>query len=197
MPTTFQLRIRGAIFLMIAAACMLAAMGRATIGLVVAMLAAFVVWARQPSRQVPPGHGLLATYALGWGVMCVHCAEEYLTGFPQQFPRWFGYEWTNGAFLTFNLVWLLIFGAAAFGLARSVPLALLVAWFFALGAGIVNGAGHLLLSLVLRRYFPGLLTAPFCLGFGLLLARQLSRCPIRPPTQRAAKVDPMVALRCE
>ena len=72
-------------------------------------------------------------------------------------------------------------GAAAFGLARSVPLAFLAAWFFALGAGIVNGAGHLLPSLALRRNFPGLLTAPFCLGFGLLLARQLSRCPIRPP----------------
>jgi len=187
MATILQLRILGAIFLLVAATCTLLAMGRATIGLLVAMLAAFLIWAREPSRRIPPGHGLVVTYALAWGVMCLHCAEEYLTGFPQQFPRWFGYEWKNSAFLTFNLVWLLIFGAAAFGLARSVPLALLVAWFFALGAGIVNGVGHLLLSLALNRYFPGLLTAPFCLGFGLLLARQLSRCPILPPTRRGRK----------
>src|SRR6266576_267638 len=52
-------------------------------------------------------------------------------------------------------------------------LAYLVVLFLALAGGVGNGAGHLLLSVTQRGYFPGAATAPLCLLVGITL----SLCP--------------------
>jgi hypothetical protein len=68
--------------------------------------------------------------------------------------------------VTFNMLWLAAFVVAGLGVYRRVQLAYLVVIFLALIGGVGNGAPHLVLSAMYRRYFPGLITAPFCLLMG-------------------------------
>jgi hypothetical protein len=57
--------------------------------------------------------------------------------------------------------------------AHAMQLAYLVVLFLALAGGVGNGAGHLLLSVTQRRYFPGAATAPLCLLVGIALLTRL------------------------
>ena len=66
---------------------------------------------------------------------------------------------------------------AGWALRQRAPLAGLVVLFFAIGGGLGNGVGHLLLVLMQRAYFPGAWTAPLCLFVGGLLLRQLPQPP--------------------
>jgi hypothetical protein len=54
-----------------------------------------------------------------------------------------------------------------------MQLAYLVVLFLALAGGVGNGAGHLLLTLMQDRYFPGTATAPICLLVGIALMMRL------------------------
>ncbi len=40
--------------------------------------------------------------------------------------------------------------------------------------GLLNGTAHLLISIMLGRYFPGTLTAPLSLAVGIALLRRLT-----------------------
>jgi hypothetical protein len=49
----------------------------------------------------------------------------------------------------------------------------LVVLFLAVGGGVLNGAGHPLLSATQGKYFPGAATAPLCLLVGIALLVRL------------------------
>jgi hypothetical protein len=143
-------------------------MGSATVVLSAGLLIAYLLWIaarwnNDPARVLP-----ICLFAIA--VQCLHFMEEYLTGFQRQFPKLIGYEWSDARFVAFNMAWLAVFVLAALGVYKRVPLAYLVVLFLALAGGVGNGAGHLLLSVMQGRYFPGLATAPICLlaGIGLL-----------------------------
>jgi len=130
---------------------------------------------------------ILPLYLLGFAVQLLHFYEEYRAGFQREFPALFGYTWSDQRFLLFNVGWLCMFALAGIGLAYRVRLAYLAVLFFAIGAGIGNGAGHLLLSVVQGRYFPGAWTAGPLLSVGILLLRKLlqQHAEIRSGTQAA------------
>jgi hypothetical protein len=71
------------------------------------------------------------------------------------------------------MLWLAAFVLAALGVYRRVQLAYLIVIFLALIGGVGNGISHLVLSAMYRRYFPGLITAPFCLLLGITLLTRL------------------------
>ena len=116
---------------------------------------------------------MLPIYLLAIAVQCLHFMEEYLTGFQHRFPRLFGADWSDAHFVTFNMLWLAAFVLAGLGVYRRVQLAYLIVLFLALIGGVGNGASHLVLSATSRGYFPGLITAPFCLLVGVLLINRL------------------------
>jgi hypothetical protein len=102
-----------------------------------------------------------------------HFAEELATGFHQRFPPVLGLApWPPGFFLCFNLVWLAVWAASAWGLAARRRAALFPLWFLAV-AGVANGVAHPLLSIRAGGYFPGLVTSPLVGIAGVLLFRQL------------------------
>ena len=164
-------RSMGALVAALGIAVNVAVMGPATTLLSLALVAAYYLWVA--ARWSPVGPRLLPLYLLGITVQCVHFYEEYQSGFQREFPGLLGYQWTDARFVTFNLLWLATFVVAAFGLSRNSRLAYLIVFFFALGGGVGNGLGHLMLSVVQRRYFPGLLTAPLCLLIGVALLVRL------------------------
>lgn len=148
-------------------------LGRATVGLSLALIAAYALWFREDWGH--RGKQIFPLYLACIALYIAHFIEEYLTGFYRAFPGLFGNEWSAHRFLIFNLVWLAVFALGAAGVYAERPLAYLIVAFFALGGGILNGAAHLALSLFQWRYFPGTITAPLMLAAGVLLFSRLRR----------------------
>ena len=162
-----------AVVLVIQAFTMGAAVGLLGIGLIVAYgLWGYSRWSADPKAILP-------VYLSGIAVQCLHLCEEYLTGFQREFPALIGRQWTDAIFIAFNLGWLSAFIFAAVGVYRGIAVAYVIVFFYAVAGGIGNGAGHLLLCLARRSYFPGALTAPLNLVIGVILLRRLFERRIR------------------
>jgi hypothetical protein len=173
-----QLTARAVTGLVVAIACMLmlATMGRAVAFLAMALALSFALWLVRP--EVPPVSRVLPTYSAAVLAQCAHLTEEYRTGFYRLFPPILGSDiWSANQFLIFNMVWLAVFVFAGIGLARGWRPAAVVAFFLALGGGIGNGLGHLVLVVRAGGYFPGAYTAPLVFLAGSMLAFQLLRRP--------------------
>jgi hypothetical protein len=146
-------------------------MGPAIIFLSGGLVVSYGVWIT--ARWKNDAAAVLPVYLLAIAVQCLHFTEEYVTGFQHQFPELFGIHWSDARFVTFNMLWLAAFVLAGLGVYRRVPLAYLVVLFLALIGGVGNGVSHLILSAMSRGYFPGLITAPFCLLMGIILLRRI------------------------
>lgn len=150
-------------------------MGPAVILLSLGLVVSYALWAFLRWTEV--SRSALPIYFLGIVLLCVHSAEEFFAGFHREFPRRFGYQWSDVTFVGFNVAWISLFLLAGLGAYRGVRLAYLLVLFFALGAGILNGLGHLGATLAQGRYFPGTFTAPLLLLVGLVLLARLFRSP--------------------
>jgi hypothetical protein len=146
-------------------------MGPAIVLLSGGLVVTYGIWVA--ARWQNDAAAVLPVYLLAIAVQCLHFTEEYITGFQHQFPRLFEDDWSDGRFVTFNMLWLAAFVLAGLGVYRRVPLAYLIVLFLALIGGVGNGTAHLVLSATHRRYFPGMITAPFCLVVGIALLRRL------------------------
>ena len=104
----------------------------------------------------------------------MHTAEEFLTGFYVRFPELLGLSpWTPEFFVTLNVLWIGIWVLSAAGLRKGLRVALVPAWFLAIGM-VLNGIAHPLLALRVGAYFPGLITSPVVGILGVALGRQLT-----------------------
>lgn len=127
--------------------------------------AALAAWIMTLKRSSPPrktAQRRLASQALALAVslQAIHFIEEAVTGFHEQLGPFFGLPpLPLGGFVMFNVLWLIIWVASIWGLAKALPAAFFAAWFMAI-AGLVNGIAHPLLALSTGGYFPGLLTSP-------------------------------------
>jgi len=162
-----------------AAVVMLAVMGRAVAGLVVALVVSCIIGMRPIGTEQL--RGAVPAYLFAVGAQVAHLIEEYRAGFYREFPPVFGAApWSGEAFLTFNLLWLLVFGLAAIGLTRGWRPAFAIALFLAFGGGVMNGLAHVAFAAMAGGYFPGIYTAPLVLCAGSYLAyRLLHRSSIR------------------
>ena len=106
---------------------------------------------------------------IGLAAQCLHFTEEFVTRFPDRFTALLGLPaWSDDFFVAFNLIWLSVWILSAIGLQKGYWFALFPVWFFAIGS-IVNGIGHPLLAVLVRGYFPGLITSPLVGALGVLL----------------------------
>ena len=146
-------------------------MGRAVLALDIALLVALALWLGGKWRVTS-----IMPYALGIVALAIHFAEEYATGFYREFPRVIGTApWDESRFAAFNLAWLAVFVIAAVAARRGTSVAMILVLFFAIGAGIINGVGHVALALLRGGYFPGLYTSPLMLASGIAVMRSLRR----------------------
>jgi len=164
-------RIAGAILVVAALAAQTHWMGPAIVFLSGGLVVAYLVWVAARWRNDPAA--VLPMYLIAVAVQCSHFTEEYVTGFQHQFPDLFGEHWSDTRFVTFNMLWLAAFVLAGLGVYRRVQLAYLIVIFLALIGGVGNGTSHLVLSIMYRRYFPGLITAPLCLLLGIMVLTRL------------------------
>ena len=161
----------GILFVIISVLLHLLLMGLATSILNLGLLIACGLWAYTKWNDDPVA--VLPLYLLGVALQSLHFCEEYLTGFQREFPTLFGNEWSDQRFVTFNLIWLSVFSIAALGIYLRNALAYLVVIFFAIVGEVGNGVGHLAISIVQGRYFPGSITAPVIIVVGVVMLRRL------------------------
>ena len=137
---------------------------------VAAVIALHLTFTRCPSG---PGIHLIPIGALAIAFQGLHFAEELATGFHVRFPEMLGLApWPLSFFVTFNLVWIVVWGLSLLGLSGHVRAAYFPLWFLGIGSA-VNGVAHPILFMVESGYFPGLLTSPIVGLLGVLLFREL------------------------
>ena len=103
-----------------------------------------------------------------------HFGEELATGFRLRFPALLGLSpWSLRFFVTFNLVWLVLWSLSLWGLRARWQAVLFPLWFLGLGC-VANGLAHPGFSLRTGGYFPGLFTSPLVGIVGVVLLRRLS-----------------------
>lgn len=101
----------------------------------------------------------------------MHFDEELIAVFHRELPALVGDKWAASQLIVFNVTWFLIFVAGGVAWRSGKQIGSLVVLFFALGGGLLNGVGHIVLALVLGRYFPGLYTAPLMLAIGVAILK--------------------------
>jgi len=107
--------------------------------------------------------------ALATAVQAVHFTEEAATDFPERLAALLGLPaMPMSFFLTFNLVWLVIWVMSVPGIRSASSLAYFAAWFLAI-AGMANAIAHPLLAIAAGAYFPGLVTSPVIGAAGVWL----------------------------
>lgn len=99
----------------------------------------------------------------------LHGFEDFAAGFHSTFPL---YSLAREFFVLLHLGLLLLLASLIPSVAHGRRWALGVAKLFAI-VEIVNGVGHLMISLIVWSYYPGAFTAPLLLIFGAALGRSL------------------------
>jgi hypothetical protein len=105
---------------------------------------------------------VIAVYLCAVGFQLIHMAEEYTGGFPHEIVELFDSprDWPENEFL---LVFVFGFGALYFfagaGALYRIRVANFFLWWYALGAGLLNGIAHFVFPILKGGYFPGLYTA--------------------------------------
>jgi hypothetical protein len=128
-------------------------------------------------------------FLIGLAAQCLHFMEEFVTHFPDRFPPLLGLPaWSETFFVVFNLTWLSIWTLSAIGLQKGYWFALFPIWFFAI-ASIANGIAHPVLAIVVRGYFPGLITSPVVGLLGVLLWLRLQALTAPVPQRRRHTIE--------
>jgi len=116
------------------------------------------------------------------GVQAVHFAEESTAGFYRDFPGLLGLApWPPAFFVSFNLLWLVVWALGIRGVAARRRIWLFPLWFLGI-ASAANGVVHPLLAIRTGGYFPGLLTSPLVGVAGVVLLRRLAGVTRHPPS---------------
>jgi hypothetical protein len=102
-------------------------------------------------------------------ILLVHLGEEIKTGFRRRFPLG---EMPLPLFIGANIIVYVFCFTTLFLSAQGSELAIPLAWIFAVGM-FANGAGHMGMMALRRRYFPGGLTAFLLLAVAAYLIVQL------------------------
>ncbi|MBV9210238.1 MAG: HXXEE domain-containing protein [Acidobacteria bacterium] len=125
-----------------------------------AMLAAFVCYLRTSYREMPDVGRVLPLYLLALALQFLHFTEEYIYGFQFRVTEIMAGmpPFDAKVFLAFNMIAYCLFLLAAVGMYKGMKFPMIVVWFYAICV-LGNSVWHLLLTLKVGGYFPGLYTS--------------------------------------
>jgi hypothetical protein len=140
--------------------------------LVVASVLGWSGWMTFSYARPVRSRKVIAIYLCAVGFQLIHMAEEYTGGFPHEIVELFNSprDWPEREFLlvfVFGLGSLYFFAGA--GALYRIRVANFFLWWYALGAGLLNGIAHFVFPILKGGYFPGLYTAAGHLVMSALL----------------------------
>lgn len=117
---------------------------------------------------------LLPLYLFALGLQFIHFTEEYLTNFTTELPKILDVEpYPIDYWLTFNMIAYFIFIVGGIALIKKIKELMIIPLFFILIGVLFNGIVHILLSIYVGGYFPGLYTALVFTVLGPVLVARL------------------------
>jgi hypothetical protein len=128
------------------------------------MVVAFVCYLRTSYREMPKPERVLPIYLLALAIQFLHFTEEYVYGFHLRVTEIMAGmpPFTANVFLAFNMIAYCLFLLAGLGMYKGMKFPMVIVWFFAITV-LGNAIWHLLLTLRVGGYFPGLYTS--CAGW--------------------------------
>jgi hypothetical protein len=140
-----------------------------------AMVVAFVCYLRTSYREMPKAERVLPIYLLALAIQFVHFTEEYVYGFQFRVTEIMAGmpPFNVNVFVAFNMIAYCLFLLGGLGMYKGLKFSMIIVWFFAI-AFMGNAVWHLLLTLRVGGYFPGLYTSLPGWIVGPLLLRRLA-----------------------
>ena len=136
---------------------------------------AVILWLWRTRQPLPTAAEVLPWYLIALAVQLVHFAEEFVTGFAEQFPHRYGAApYAVDMFVWFNMGAYAVFVVAAVALWHGGNRKLLVpVLFFVVYGTLANAVAHLTWAILEGAYFPGLYTSLAFWILGPVLGYQL------------------------
>ncbi len=134
----------------------------------------FVVYLKTYYKRIPDPLKVLPLYLLLMGIQCLHFAEEYVTDFHVELPNLLGQEpYPLDYWLTFNMTAYFFFIIGGIAIYKKKKEYMILPLFFIVIGVLLNGLGHVLLSIYSGGYFPGLYSALLYVLLGPILIKRI------------------------
>ena len=140
-----------------------------------AMVVAFICYLRTSYREMPKVERVLPIYLIALAIQFLHFTEEYVYGFHQRVTEIMAGmpPFNINVFVAFNMIAYCLFILAGLGMYKGMKFPMIIVWFFAICV-LGNSIWHLLLTLRVGGYFPGLYTSFAGWIVGPILLKRLS-----------------------
>lgn len=125
-----------------------------------AMAVAFVCYIRTSYRTMPNADKVLPIYLVALALQFLHFTEEYIYGFHYRVTEIAAGmpPFDVNVFVAFNMIAYCLFLLGGLGMYKGIKFPMIIVWFFAICV-LGNAIWHLLLTLKIGGYFPGLFTS--------------------------------------
>jgi hypothetical protein len=142
-----------------------------------AMILAFVCYLRTSYREMPEVERVLPLYLVALAIQFLHFTEEYLYGFQFRITEIMAGmpPFNANLFLAFNMIAYCLFLLAGLGMYKGMKFPMIIVWFYVIAGVVGNSIWHLLLTIRVGGYFPGLYTSLAGWILGPLLLKRLWR----------------------
>ncbi len=138
-------------------------------------IVSFIVYTRTLYQNAHRSDQLLPLYLVALGIQFLHFSEEYCTGFVTETPILLDHDpYPLDYWILFNMVAYAVFVIGALALLKKSKSFMIIPLFFVVVGVLFNGIVHVMISIFLGRYFPGLYTALIYLIIGPLLVIKLA-----------------------
>lgn len=126
-----------------------------------AMVAAFVCYLLTSYRKMPEVERVLPVYLIALAIQFLHFTEEYIYGFHLRVTEIAAGmpPFAPNVFLAFNMIAYCLFLLAGVGMYKGLKFPMIIVWFYVIAGVLGNSIWHLLLTLKVGGYFPGLYTS--------------------------------------
>ncbi|OLE53386.1 MAG: hypothetical protein AUG51_13200 [Acidobacteria bacterium 13_1_20CM_3_53_8] len=141
-----------------------------------AMVVAFVCYLLTSYRVMPKVERVLPVYLIALAIQFLHFTEEYVYGFQFKVTEIMAGmpPFNVNVFVAFNMIAYSLFLLAGIGMYKGMKFPMIIVWFFAICV-MGNAIWHLLLTLRVGGYFPGLYTSFAGWILGPILLKRLWR----------------------
>jgi len=136
----------------------------------------FFVYLKTFYRKTPEAGNILPLYLLALGFQFIHFLEEYVTGFCIEVPKLLAQDaYPVDYWVAFNMVAYFLFILGGIILLKRKTEYMMIPLFFIVVGVVLNTVGHLLISLYVGGYFPGLYSALLYVVVGPILVGRIVR----------------------
>jgi len=138
-----------------------------------AVLVSFIFYFFTARKNSPEPEKVLPLYLIALAVQFFHFLEEYLTGFTVRVAELPGQsEMVMETWIIFNMCAYAAFVLGGIALLKKNKEFMIIPIFFVIVGVVLNAVGHVLISLYVGGYFPGLYTALIYFLLGPMLVKR-------------------------